>query len=795
MKLNYLLSIALLLSLPLRFDLVASPVTTEKLASLPLSFEVNQGQADADFKFLAWTPEALVLLKSTEARFSLRHPNSFSDGTSAGGAKPSNSRPIMPRQGTQVSLTLIGADSSASANPEQELPGKVSYFIGNDPAKWHPAVPTFARVRFRQVYPGIDWLCYGNRQHLEYDFLIAPGADPSQIALRFEGVNKIEIDTMGDLVIRAAGGEIRQHKPNIFQDIAGEKHFVEGGYFLINDHQVGFRLAPYEPTHSLVIDPTLVYSTFFGSSNAVADLGKGIGLDAAGNIFVAGETSVSAGGAAFLVKLNPAGNQILHSILIGGTSGNQTFGLAVNPDGSSSLVGLTSSADFPTTTNAVQPGLKDITDYFVVKVNAAWDALVFSTYLGSVASSFGPAPDTGGVAMDPQGNVYVVGSTSATDFPVTIGAFQSKLRNDFNDDFLRTDAFVTKLNSDGSMAYSTYLGSNGEDRGNSIAVDALGSAYVTGNTPSADFPLKNPIFGDTFTTTAFVTKLSPDGSDLLYSTFIPGVSDGRAIALDASGNAYLTGVAGGGLPTTVGAFQPQPSNNGSQDAFLLKLNSDGSAISYATYLGGNGADQGMAVAADSAGNAAVTGFTGFTGTTRFFPTTNSLQNYAGNLDVFVAKFDPNGNVIYSTYLGGSQSDVGLGIALGTNANVYVVGETESADFPTVSPFRGDYRDQDAFIARISDATPTNRPPQQFKLFNSFGFIQNGSFDMHILTVPLFHYRLEYSTNLRTWDLLTLFQADVDGTFHYGDIFASAFPQKFYRVIVNTNFSGVGKMSP
>ncbi len=396
--------------------------------------------------------------------------------------------------------------------------------------------------------------------------------------------------------------------------------------------------------------------------------------------------------------------------------------------------------------------------------------------------------------MDPQGNVYVVGSTSAPDFPVTPGAFQKTLRNDFHDSFLRTDAFVLKLNADGTLGYSTYLGSNGTDHGNSIAVDKQGSAYVTGSTLSSDFPLKKPIYRDAQGTTAFVTKLSPDGSALVYSTLIDGASNGRGIALDEAQNAYLTGVAGGhGLPTTVSSFQSQPSNNGSQDAFLLKLNAFGSDIPFATYLGGNGTDQGLAVAADPAGNVAVTGFTGFTGTTRFFPTTNSLQAYAGNLDTFVAKFDSTGAVIYSTYLGGSLNEMGVWIALDKSGNVWIVGETESANFPIASPFRGDFRGQDAFIARISDTMSTNSSPSQLKLFNSYGVSSTGNFDMNIQAVPLLHYRLESSTELRTWELLTLFEADINGTFRYQDFFDQTSLEQFYRVILNTNFPGGGKM--
>ena len=762
--------------------------------SLPLAFEVNHGQTAADFSYVARTADAVVWLKSAEARLSWRRRKEDTAAVELKTQHTSLSWSSLSPEAADVTVTLVGANKGANPSPEQELPGKVSCLIGNNPATWAFALPTFGAVRFRNVYPGIDWLCYGNHQQFEYDFIVAPGADPKQIILQLDGATGVRVDSNGDLVISTVRAEIRQHRPTITQDIAGKKRPISGEYFLINAHQVGFRLSSYDSSLPLVIDPTLVYSTYFGSTNQVADLGRGIGLDSAGNIIVVGQTFAVESGVTFVAKLNPTGSQVLHSFLIGGTSGNQTLGVAVNPDGSACVLGLTSSDDFPVTQNAFQSNLKNDTDYFVAKINAAWTGLDFSTYLGSVASSFGPAPDTGGVAMDPQGTVYVVGSTSATDFPVTPGAFQKTLRNDFHDSFLRTDAFVLKLNANGTLGYSTYLGGNGTDRGNSITVDNQGSAYVTGSTLSSDFPLKNPIYRDAQSTTAFVAKLSPNGSDLVYSTLIAGASNGRGIALDAAQNAYLTGVAAGhGLPTTVSSFQSQPSNNGSQDAFLLKLNALGTDIPFATYLGGNGTDQGLAVAADPAGNVAVTGFTGFTGTTRFFPTTNSLQAYAGNLDAFVAKFDSNGDVIYSTYLGGSLNDVGVGIALDKSGNAWVIGETESSNFPIVSPFRGDFRGQDAFIAKISDAMSTTSSPPKLKLFNSFGVNSNGNFDMKILTVPLLHYRLESSTDLRTWELLTLFEADIDGTFRYQDFFDQTSLEQFYRVILNTNFPGGGKM--
>jgi len=529
---------------------------------------------------------------------------------------------------------------------QEKLPGKVNYLKGKDPSQWRTGVPTYAKVKYEAVYPGVDLVYYGNQRQLEYDFVLAPGADPDALTLSFEGADRLEIDPNGELVLHTAGGDLRMHKPLIYQEVEGVRRPIGGGYVRKNERQVGFQVAAYERARSLVIDPVLVYSTHLGGSGG--DDGFGIAVDRFGQAYVTGGTSSpdfpiqdplqpALGGGfldAFVAKLNRAGSKLVYSTYLGGTDDDEGRAITVDRFGQAYVTGQTWSADFPIQ-NPLQSALGGgFFDAFMAKLNPTGSKLVYSTYLGGTDDDEGRA-----IAVDRFGRAYVTGFTRSTDFPI-----QNPLQSALGGGFVDFDAFVAKLNPTGSkLVYSTYLGGTGFDGGiaSDIAVDRFGHAYVTGSTRSTDFPTQDPLQsafgGGDFD--AFVAKLSRAGSKLVYSTYLGGTDFdggiGSGIAVDRFGHAYVTGgTHSADFPTQ----KPlQPALGGSFDAFVAKLNRAGSKLVYSTYLGGADLDLGSGIAVDHSGQAYVTGFTGSTD----FPTQNPLQPpFGGSFDAFVTKIGP-----------------------------------------------------------------------------------------------------------------------------------------------------------
>jgi hypothetical protein len=718
---------------------------------LPLSFEPNDGQTDAQVDFVArGQGYALFLTAGGGATFVLTRGGPASPATAPcgparaiGAPRPAHPSPpgcleppaTAPSPQAVLRLTPSGATTVTRGHGEDPLPGKVHYLTGSNPAAWRSNVATYERVRYAEAYPGIDLVFYGNQSRLEYDFVVKAGADPDAIALQFDGADDLEVDQDGSLVVAVDGERVVQQAPVIYQERAGGRDPVAGGYALRGDGRVGFTLEPYDVHRELVIDPVLVYSTVLGGGSF--DWGTGIAVDATGAAYVTGYTLSSdfptTSGAfntshagpspydAFVTKLSADGSALAYSTYLGGAGYDSPDGIAVDALGAAYVTGTTESSDFPTTSGAFDTALSGFRDAFVTKLSADGTSLSYSTYLGgSIADGFpGIGFDSGrAIAVDATGAAYVTGFTTSSDFPTTSGAFGISNGGvyDASSGTGAYDAFVTKLSTDGSgLAYSTYLGGAGDDPAYGIAVDALGAAYVTGYTTSSDFPTTSGAF-DTSKAgyyDAFVAKLSADGTWLSYSTYLGGSWDdfGTGIAVDALGAAYVTGTAfSSDFPTTNGAFDTSHAGPSPYDAFVTKLSADGSSLAYSTYLGGGGDEDVRGIAVDAAGAAYITGTT----FSSDFPTTRDAFDTAlgGDSDAFVTKLSADfTSLSYSTYLGGSSGDSfpaigydsGNGIAVDSSGAAYVTGDTYSSDFPTTSgAFDETYNTRvDAFVAKIA----------------------------------------------------------------------------------------------
>nr|MBA3240534.1 SBBP repeat-containing protein [Acidobacteriota bacterium] len=690
--------------------------TREAYGRIPLGFEANRGQSASEVNFLARGAGYTLFLKPTEAVFALRNADSASrneaTANSSNGTVDAQSA-IRTPQTAVLRMRLEDADAGATVEGSEELAGRVNYFNGNDPSKWRTDVPTFGRVRYGEVYPGIDVVYYGNQRQLEYDFVVAPGSDARAIALRFEGADALELDAGGDLLLTLGESTIRQPKPFVYQEVAGARRAVEGGYALDEGGRVRFALGEYDSSLPLVIDPVIVYSTYLGGSGG--DQGNAIALDPSGNAYISGFTvstnfptanafqGTNGGGAgtqdAFVAKLNAAGTALVYSTYLGGDDFEQSRGLAVDSAGSAYVIGQTNSSNFPVV-NAIQDTKgSNGDDVFVTKLNAAGSALVYSTYLGGA-----DGPEFGeGIAVDSAGNAYVTGNTFSDDFPL-VNAIQATEGSSI-------DAFVTKINAAGSaLVYSTYLGGNSNDLGLGIAVDSAGNAYVSGNTSSTNFPTANAVQGTSGgDQDAFVTKINAAGSAFVYSTYLGGsaLDEGQSIAVDSAGNAYVTGDTLSTNFPVANALQPANGGGVLQDAYVTKINAAGSALVYSTYLGGTGGEIGFGIAVDSSGNAYIGGATGsFTS----FPTANALQCTSAAQDAFVTKINAAGSaLVYSTYIGGSGQDNARAIAIDSSGNAYIAGITRSTDYPTVNPIQSTFGGEtapfgDAFVTKISDTS-------------------------------------------------------------------------------------------
>ncbi|MDQ2711696.1 MAG: SBBP repeat-containing protein [Acidobacteriota bacterium] len=657
---------------------------------LPLTFEENRGQADKRVKFIARGRSQTLFL--TPKSILLR----FANGAS------------------QLDLRLRNARPDASLGGLGALPGKVNYFIGSDSSRWRRDIPTYEKVAYQDVYPGIDLIFYGKEGRLEYDFVLAPRSNAESIAFesKFSSPDSaVTVGKDGDLLIRSANGEIRFLRPTAYQLRPGGARTVVSCRFNRQDNgRIGFKLGDYDHTRTLVIDPVLTYSSYFGGSD---DEGMfGIQRDIEGNLYVSGETSslnfavdngaqpVKGGDYdGFIAKFNRDATRLIYSTYLGGSKYDHCVGLAVDVLGNAYVAGLTYSPDFPTR-NAIQDSLKGQANGFVARLDPSGSQLVFSTYLGG--SRYDSPSD---IAIDRESNVYVDGFTGSLDFPVTNGAFQSGCDKGAFPGSCIGDAFVTKMDARGSrLIYSTYLGGSGRDSAAGLAVDFTGAAYVAGQTGSANFPVIDA-FQPALAGKAngFITKLSPTGARAIYSTYLGGSNfdSVNGIALDLFGNAYVTGSTSSLNFPTVGPFQAK-NNGGFGDGFISKLDRTGSDLIYSTYLGGSGWDLPLRIAVDLFGSATVIGFTASID----FPVQDAIQpKFAGGFsDAFITKVSRSGRrPVYSTYLGGTGDEYGYAIHSDLLGSVWVGGSTSSTDYPVTGAYQPKYGGgpYDAFLSRIS----------------------------------------------------------------------------------------------
>ncbi len=689
--------------------------TAANYGAIPLHFEANVGQTDSQVKFLTrgsgyslflTTDEAvLALAKSTKKNRSLK--SDF------------------------LRMKISGANPSAEISGENLLEGKTNYIAGNDPSEWKTDISNYDRVRYQNVYDGIDVVYYGNQNQLEYDFVVSPNTDLRSIALEFKGAKKFKIDASGDLVFKFSSCEIRQHKPIAYQEIDGTRREIAAHYAIqnpkskIQNQKIGFEVAEYDHTKPLVIDPILSYSTYLGGG---ADtFGTSIAVDSSGSAYITGNTNAldfplvnpfqstitapfaTQGG--FVTKLNAAGTAFVYSTYLGFPN-TLPSSIKVDAAGDAFIAGFTASNQFPTTAGAYLRTFPGGRAGFITKLSPNGASLIYSTYIGSVT-------ELNGIALDSSGNAYATGYTQGpTTYPTTPGAFKTSLGDGIQ------NVFVTKLNATGSaLVYSTFVGASApvagafpQDKANAITVDPTGNAYITGQTTSRNYPVTSGAFQNLPVSgrDAFVTKINASGTALIYSTYFGGTdgTSGTGIALDAAGNVYLTGDFAGTplFPFTLNAFRNGAGERGGPqfgNSFLTKINPTGTALVYSTALGigRNGMSAG-GVAVDSTGSAYVIGGEG----SGAAYSVNAVQPVSHNNDSYILKMNPVGTALtYSTYFGGSNGgSAGSAIALDTTGNAYITGYTTASDIPITSgapqSTKPGSQSYTAFVAKIGIQT-------------------------------------------------------------------------------------------
>lgn len=640
---------------------------------LPLLFEQNQGQAGRGVRFLGRGPGYTVLLGDNGAMLKLRRPN---------------------QPAATLRMEFVDRNPTATIGGVERIETRTNYYSGNDRRSWHTGVSNFAKVRYQNAYPGIDALFYAENNELEYDFVVAPNADPDSIKLRFNGAEKLAITETGDLQISVGGQMLEQHAPVSYQDVDGNRQSVASHFVLDAANEVSFIVGAYDHGRPLVIDPAMRYLTYIGGDNEDDDVDR-VTVDAQLNTYLVGTTGSTDftfdniprdsanDSAVFVAKVSPNGTQLLFLTILDGEEEEGGSDITRDSQGNIYIVGQTHSEHFPVL-NAFQPTaprclrINNCTwrdaDAFVTKLNSD-GTLANSTYLGGRDFEIGT-----GIAVNAAGSlVYVTGETDSSSFP-TFNAYQSG--GVFGNG---GDAFLTVMPMNGNApVYSTQFGGNNTDEGMDVEVDAAGNAYVTGDTDSTDLPVKSAMQANNAGgKDSFIAKFNPlvsGDASLVYATYVGGAGGdyARAIAVTPVGKTYITGVTGSFNFPMLNAID---TTNVINEAFITSLNANGTLFA-STFLGGNGQDFGNAITLDAGEVVYVTGST----TSSEFPRSLAFQNSRnGAQDAFVSKLrlgPSTSALISSSYLGGSGTENGTGIAVFGNKHIYVVGSTQSNDLPT-----------------------------------------------------------------------------------------------------------------
>jgi hypothetical protein len=682
---------------------------TNLLSNRPVSFFQNNGQTDSQVNFYAQRSGASYFFTKDRIVFSFVRMKRTPRCQQEQSLNILNNRDIMmnPQYAdmNREYMRMVFSMEFKHSNPNVQIEGMqmgsetANYFTGNDSRKWCTNVNSYEKIMYRNLWRNIDLVCYmdGNSS-LKFDYVVRPGGNVEDIMLQYDGIDNLYPDEDGNLIIETPMGNFIDNSPTAYQMINGRKIDVAARYENrarhCEEYRYGFEIGHrYDPRYTLTIDPGIVYSSFIGAP--FYDEATAVAVDNDGNAYVTGYTeslnfpttngfdlSYNGGQDAFVVKINstPA---VVYSSYLGGAGNDIATGIDVDRNGNVYVTGYTDSNAFPTL-NPFQATRGGGRDGFITKISPV-PAIVYSSYLGGNMDEF-----TSDVAVDRNGNACITGSTRSTNFPIAGNAFDSTYNGS-------VDAFVTKVSPSGTLIYSTYLGGDNVDVGTGIAVDSDGNIYISGTTISNNFPTRNA-FDATANgnADAFVTKFNQSGS-LIYSSYLGGNDNdnGRSIAVDRQGNAYITGWTMSNNFPLVNPFDN--TLGGTQDAFITKISSR-PAIVYSSYLGGTDVESGEGVAVDRYGNAYITGTT----FSNNFPTVNPFDNtLGGTTDAFITKVDSRAQIIYSSYLGGSANENGNGIAVDRNQNAYIVGSTTSTDFPAINAFDNTYNGAtDGFIAKI-----------------------------------------------------------------------------------------------
>jgi hypothetical protein len=666
------------------------------------AFEVNEGQTAAEVRYVARAGRHAVFL--TESGMTLVLHSVEREGVRADRPLPDGASTATVTS-TVLRVHAVGAQPGTRPRGELPLAGKSHHFVGPDPEKWRTRVGLFAAARYAGIYPGVDWVVHGSPGSVKSDFLVAAGTDPAVIRLQFDGATGLDLDDKGGLRVQVPNGSLRQSPPVAYQAIDGKRRAVRAGYE-IHGTEIGFRVEAYDRTRPLVIDPRVSWH----SSEAVRPEVRATGLRAA---------------------LRPLGQPAPLALALGGSGNDWARGIALDPAGDVYIVGTTFSADFPAP--GARPRGQQVA--FVAKLDHALTGQVWVTYLGAEADVRGNA-----IAVDAAGQAHIAGSVGAGGSGASPGLPIAPTTTPLQPQFGGlSDAFVAKLGAAGDvLLYSSYLGGGSAEDADGIALDLDGHAYVAGRSSSSSFatrtatPPRRPFVGGHSrwrfaATDAFVAKVNPRGTNLVYFTFVGGSGDddARAIAVDLAGNAYITGhTTSSDLPMrnpVRASFEPISGfcdgpvgayfGKGSQvawDAFVAKLDTTGADLLYSTYLGGNDCDYGLGIAVDAAGRAYIVGATEARvqqTPSPFAPLLNALPGVArrGQSDGFVIGLETDGGLRFATLLGGSDTDAAHGVSAGGDCRVHVAGSTLSTDFPPVSlPMGG------AFVASFDNAGSLQR---------------------------------------------------------------------------------------